>query len=235
MDIRAGLEARHYTLDFLLDPTEVPYFYLPVDERTAEAVLSQASDGHNRLQVVRWTADKHREADAKEIVTYLLQTQATAVGKESFPVYDIESYIVTDGADFKLPVIDRTIDVDFDGLLRLDAAYLPDSATAGSWLPLGVTLAPLSPTEVDYKASVRLIDPSGARIAQIDRTLQHNFHQGTSLWPPETVNEYYLLRVPTGAAPGIYSVVIVLYHPQSLDALVADGVVEVPLGTVEID
>jgi hypothetical protein len=235
MDIRAGSEARHYTLDYLLDSADVPYFYLPVAERPAETVLAQAAAGHNRLEVVRWTADKHREADAKEVVAYLLQTQATLTGRDSFPAYDIESYTVADGADFQLPLIEQTIDANFDGFLRLDAAYVPESPLAEGWIPVGITLTPLASMEADYKASVRLIDPTGARVAQKDRTLQHDFHQGTSLWPLEAVNEYYLLQVPAGAVPGTYAVVVVLYHPQSLEPLVADGVVEVPLGTIKID
>jgi hypothetical protein len=235
MDIRAGSEARHYTLDYLLDSAEVPYFYLPVTERTAETILTQATADHDQLRVVRWTGDKHSEADAKEIVTYLLQTQATLTGQESFVVYDIENYVVNNGTEFRLPAIDQAINANFDGLLRLDAAYVPDTATAGSWLPVAVTLTSLAPMETDYKASMRLIDPTGARVAQKDRTLQHNFHQGTSLWPRESVNEYYLLQVPADAAPGTYNVVIVLYEPESLVPLVADGVVEVPVGTVEID
>ncbi len=82
---------------------------------------------------------------------------------------------------------------------------------------------------------MRLIGPTGERLSQKDRTLRHNFHQGTSLWPVETVNEYYLLSVPPDALSGNYTVVVVIYHPDTLAPLVANGLVEVPLGMVRIE
>jgi hypothetical protein len=72
-------------------------------------------------------------------------------------------------------------------------------------------------------------------VAQKDRLLLHNFHQGTSLWPPESVNEYYLLPVPPDLAPGNYTVSVVIYRPDTQAPLTADGLVEVPLGQVRID
>ncbi len=246
MDIRAAEEARHYTLDYLLAPYQskiqnpkskiLSYTYIPVDEHNAQTLLSQAAAGKDELRVVRWTGDKHREADAKEIVTYLLETNAQLAGRESFPVYDVETYTLPGGIspNFNLPSINRPIGVTFDGLLRLDAAFVQPVVSPGKWLPVALTLAPVAPMDADYKASLRLISPSGERVAQKDRVLLHNFHQGTSLWPPETVNEYYLLPVPPETPPGDYAVVAVFYHPDTLAPLVANGVVEAMLGTTKI-
>jgi hypothetical protein len=243
MDIRAGAEARHYTLDYLLSPYQPrAYTYIPVDEHNAETLLTQAaSAGKTELRVVRWTADKHHEADAKEIITYLLETSAQPAGRESFPVYDVETYRLfqtkssSQGMNFVLPALNRPLKANFDSLLSLEAVYLPATAKPGTWLPVALTLAPLAPMQTDYKASLRLIGPEGQRLAQKDRTLLHNFHQGTSLWPPETVNEYYLLPVPSETRPGEYQVVLLLYHPDSLAPLVANGLVEVPLGSVRVE
>ena len=235
MDIRAGNEARHYTLDFLLAPGEVDYSYLPVDERNAERVLSQAVTNKETLRVVRWTADKHLAADEKEIVAFLLQTQATLQNIESFPAYNIETYALNPHANYSLPAINQPIGADFDGLLRLDAAHVPNVATPGQSLPVALTLAPLAPMDTDYRASLRLIGPGGERVAQVDRTLRHNFHQDTSLWPPESVNEYYLLPLPSDAAPGNYTVTVVLYHPDTQAPLVAAGMAEVPIGVVLVE
>lgn len=257
MDIRAAEEARHYTLDYLLVPYRAAsYTYVPVDERNSETLLTQAAKGKHELRIVRWTDDKHSEADAKEIVTYLLETTAQPLGRESFPVYDVEAYSIshlnnsdcdpesqdTGSADcnphslpFRLPNINSPINVTLDGLLRIDSAYVqPTLAASDGWLPIAVTLAPLAPMDTDYKASLRLINASGERIAQKDRVLLHNFHQGTSLWPHETVNEYYLLPIPFETPPGDYMVVAVIYHPETLAPLTANGIVEVPLGTVTI-
>jgi hypothetical protein len=232
MDIRAGEEARHYTLDYLLGR---PATYLPVDEQNAARLLTQAADGKEQLRVVRWTGDKHREADAKEIVAYLLETSTRLQGRESFPVYDIETYALPGPQTvFALPVINQPIGVNFDNLLRLEAAFVPASAARGGWLPVAFTLSPLAKMGVDYKVSLRLTGLTGERVAQKDRVLLHNFHQGTSLWPPEPVNEYYLLPIPVATPPGDYTITVVIYHPETLAPLVAAGLAEVPLGQVSI-
>ncbi|MBN1995514.1 MAG: hypothetical protein JW953_22695 [Anaerolineae bacterium] len=234
MDIRAGPEARHYTLDYLLASYRPSaYIYLPVDEHNAETLLTtRAVAGKNELRLVRWTADKHHEADAKEIVAFLLQTNAVLVTRESYPVYDLETYTLNRNASFTLPAITQPIGATFDNLLRLDAAFIPPTAAPGHSLPVALTFAPLAQMEADYKVSLRLISPNGERVAQKDRVLLHNFHQGTSLWPPETANEYYLLPIPSDAQPGQYTVGVVVYHPDTQAPLLAGGLVEVPLGAV---
>jgi len=235
MDIRAGAEARHYTLDYLLDSNQAAYIYIPVDERNAEKLLSQAAANHTKLRVVRWQADKHSQADAKEIVSYLLETTASPAGVQSFPVYNIQTYLVSNQRQtFMLPAINRPITTNFEGLLRVEAAYLPTTASPGGWLPVALSLSPLAQMGVDYKASLRLSTPAGQRVAQKDRLLLHTYHQGTSLWPPETVNEYYLLSIPPETSPGPHTVAVVIYHPHTLAPLVASGIVELPLGTVRI-
>jgi hypothetical protein len=234
MDIRAGQEARHYSLDYLLSAAPTRYRYLPVDERHAEAGLAALPADTVALWVVRWTADKHIAADEKEIVTFLLNRNGQLLGRESFPAYDLETYRLT-GRDFSLPAITHPLGVVFDGLLRLDAAYTPPTASAGAMLPVALTLAPLSTMDADYKLSLRLTAPTGERVAQKDRTLRHNFHQGTSLWPLESVNEYYLLPAPAAAAPGRYTVTAVIYHPDTLAPLIAAGAAEVVVGVVVVE
>ncbi len=237
MDIRAGEEARHYTLDYLLanpfHSNELKYRYLPVDEHNAETVLSQAIQNKTELRVVRWTADKHHAADEKEIITYLLETNAVFVSRQSWPIYEVETYRNL-SISFTLPAINQPIEANFDNLLQLKAAFVKPTVSVGNWLPVAITLVPLAPMDTDYKASIRLLSATGERLVQKDRQLRHNFHQGTSLWPPETVNEYYLLAVPAQTPPGDYMVVVVIYHPTTLAPLVANGLVEIPLGHVRV-
>jgi hypothetical protein len=236
MDIRAGEEARHYTLDYLLahlDPP--PYAYLPVDEPNAEAVLSQAAQKKDELHVVRWIQDKHNQADAKEIVSYLLATNAQLLNREAFPVYDIETYSISDLSEFSLPDINQPVDTTFGDALRIDTAYVPPTAAPGELLPIALTFAPLARMDTDYKISLRLTSPAGERITQKDRVLLHTYHQRTSLWPAETVNDYYLLPIPPDTSPGEYPVSVVIYHPDTQHPLLANGIAEVPLGTVRVE
>jgi hypothetical protein len=235
MDIRAGAEARHYTLDYLLAGRPAAYTYLPVNESHAAEILTQAAQGKSELRVVRWTEDKHREADAKAIVTFLLATQAHLSRRESFRVYDLETYRLPNSeTQFRLPRIEQPIGADFEGRLRLEAAYVPPSAAPGQALPVALRFAPLAPMAVDYKASIRVVTASGERVAQQDRVLLHDFHQGTSLWPVETVDEVYLLSLPSELPPGDYTVMVVIYHPETQAPLVAEGLVEVAVGNVRI-
>ncbi len=236
MDIRAGAEARHYTLDYLLGhKPAAAYTYLPVDEQNAETILPQAAQNKTELRVVRWTADKHREADAKEIITYLLATNARLLSRQSFPIYDIEAYALNPAATFKLPAIDRPAEASFDNRLRLESVFIPATGAPGNFLPLALKLSPLAPMDTDYKVSLRLLSPTGERVAQKDRGLLHNYHQGTSLWPPEPVNEYYLLQLPADLPAGNYTVAIVIYHPDTQAPLIANGLAEIVLGQVRID
>lgn len=239
MDLRAGQEARHYTLDYLLAARPAaPYVYIPVDEAGAGEQLRRAAQGAAELRVVRWTGDKHHEADAREIITFLLETSARFAGRQSYPVYDVETYLPRPAAvtpPFSLPVPNRPVGAVFDGRLRLEAAFVPPTVAAGDPLPVALAFSPLAPMDVDYKASLRLAGPAGERLAQKDRVLRHNFHQGTSLWPPETVTEYYLLPVPAAAPPGEYTLSLVLYHPDTLAPLVAGGQAEVAIATVRVE
>ena len=244
MDIRAGIEARHYTLDYLLGTYQPkPYTYIPVDERNAEKLLAEAAHQTDTLQVIRWIQDKHHEADAKEIITFLLETNGRQTASDSHPVYEIETYTFPPHQSdpkpdslniFTMPSISQPIAATFDGLLRLDASYVQPETSPDDWLAVALTFAPVGLIDADYKASIRLISPTGERIQQKDRVLLHNFHQGTSLWPPETVNEYYLLPIPPATPPGDYKVVVVIYHPETQAPLVADGLVEVPVGTTRV-
>lgn len=245
MDIRAGAEARHYALDYLLgrpwlafpNAAGSNYSYIPVDERNAQTLLRQVAAGKDELRVIRWTEDKHREADAKEIVTFLLAISTQPLGRESFPVYDVETYRLPaplpPGA-FTLPAIRQPVSLILDEIIRIDNSYVSTTPTPDNRLPVALTLAPLGPMKTDYKASLRLVNTSGERVAQKDRVLLHNFHQGTSLWPPETVNEYYLLPVPPDTPPGEYTVTVVIYHPDTLAPLTAAGAVEIPLGNIRL-
>ncbi len=235
MDLRAAHEARHYSLDFL-SYGQTSYDYVVVDEGTVGRSLTEAVRGSDKLRLVRWTADKHREADVREVVTFLLETGGAAlVDWAAYPVYTIETYqLPATDTQFALPAIETPIEVTLDDLIQIRRAAVLSRATVGGQIAVAVTYARIAPTEVDYKASLRLVGPAGATVAQLDRTLRHNWHQSTSLWPAEEVNEYYLLPLPPDLVPGLYEVRLVIYHPETLAPLTDNGVVEVSLGQVEV-
>jgi 4-amino-4-deoxy-L-arabinose transferase-like glycosyltransferase len=229
MDSRAGHEARHYTLDFLYRG-DTPYYYVPVDEMTVAERLTEVASGRKTLRVVRWLQDKHAGADEREVVTFLLARAARLTGEETHPVYRVETWTLPSAETrFALPAIEGDVGATFGDVLRLEAA---DLSLVGDVVAVAVRWAPLAAMDADYKASLRLVAADGSVVAQKDRFLRHNWHQGTSLWPPETVNEYYLLPpVP----PGEYEVRVVVYHPETLAPLLTDTGADVSLGRVRVE
>ncbi len=235
MDLRAAHEARHYSLDFLYRG-QTPYHYIVVDEGTVAQSLTGAAAGKTTLKVVRWTQDKHREADAKEMVTFLLASAgAKLTGAEVFPVYTIETWQLPSAQTrFALPPIETPVDATLDGLLQVRRSWTAARPTPAGQVAVAVTFAPIAPINTDYKASLRLVSADGAVVAQKDRILLHNWHQPTSLWPREEVNEYYLLTLPADAPPGDYAARLVVYRPDTLAPLTDNGLVEIPLGMVRL-
>jgi hypothetical protein len=236
MDLRAGHEARHYTLDFYLshcecEPylSEIPYYYLPVDETTAAARMTQVATGRKTIRVVWWLQDKHAAADERELARFLLAGVARLVDEETYPVYRTQTWELPSAhTEFALPTIDGEVWATYSDVLRLETANV---SVGEETIAVALRWAPLAAMDVNYKASVRLVAPNGSVMAQKDRFLRHNWHQETSQWPPETVNEYYLLPlVPQGE----YEIQVVVYHPETLAPLMADGGYEVRLDKVQV-
>ncbi len=226
MDLRAGHEARHYTLDFLYRGG-TPYHYIVVDEHIVALQMTQAASGARIFRVVRWAQDKHLAADEREVVTYLLGTTAQLVEEHKRPVYRVETWALpSDQTIFRLPVPDVSQRAVFGGQLALEALHL---STGEDWVGVVLRWMPQATMPIDYKASVRLIKEDGTLVFQKDRTLRHNWHQGTRLWPSEPVNEYYWLSpVPAGE----YTVHLVVYEPDTLMPLPVNGSGELNLGSV---
>ena len=232
MDIRAAEEAHHYALDFHLHQRK-DFKYLVVDETTLAQTLTEATKEASTLKLVRWTQDKHREADEKEMVDYLLaRAEANLAEVETYPVYQIETYTLLpdkNGANFAFPEITEPISVTLDGLIQVRRAEV---ALEDDRVTVSVVYAPIASIKVDYKASVRLLGPEGQVVMQNDRILRHNWHQPTSLWPREEVNEYYVLPLPPASAAGNYTIQLVIYDPETLAPLTDNGVPTVNLGTI---
>ncbi|MGC8877944.1 MAG: hypothetical protein ACP5R2_01820 [Anaerolineae bacterium] len=228
MDLRAGHEARHYTLDFLYRG-RTPYHYIVVDEHTVALQMTQAASGARTFHVVRWTQDKHLAADEREVVTYLLGTTAQFVDERERPVYRVETWALpSDQTIFRLPVPDVSQRAVFGEQLALESLRL---TTGKNWVGVVLRWMPQATMPADYKASIRLRKEDGTLVFQKDRTLRHNWHQGTHLWPFEPVNEYYWLSpVP----PGEYTMHLVVYEPDTLMPLPVNESGEVTLGKVQV-
>ncbi len=234
-DVRAGEFYQHYTIDFL-DRGGAPYFYIPMSEPRVPALLTAACRGKTVVRLVKWKMDKHREADPKDYVEWLLERYGRRTGSQSFPAYDIVTYRLpsTEGVDFTQPVAFAPVDADFAGRLRLTQAACGSAGQsapeAGRDVPSGGEIwAALSWMKTadyadDYRVSLILEDAGGHEIDHFDRDLLHNWHMRTGAWPlNEAVADYLLLPVPAGTPPGDYVVRAAVYAAQTMERLPLAG------------
>ncbi len=228
-DIRAGQANHHFTVDFLYrGPT--PYHYISVDEDTLFRDLTAACRGRSRVRMIRWKADKQLEADPKEIIPFLLEKYGEKVDEQSFMAFDVVTYRLDSAdTDFTAAPDFRPVGVTFGpGLTLVEAAYGDASdvagvnaprAPAGGWLWVELRWRDDGgPLAEDYKVSLRVVDAQGGMVAQRDRTIWHNWHEGTSRWQAgQAATDYYLLPAPT--VPGTYRLQAIVYSPSTLQPL----------------
>jgi hypothetical protein len=109
----------------------------------------------------------------------------------------------------------------FEDEIRLLGYHLPkDTWRPGDDLPLHLYwLAQRTPAE-DYKVFVHLIKPDDSgKVAQIDG-LPLSGYGPTSRWEPgEIVVDEHSLHLDESMPPGAYSIVVGLYHPETVENL----------------
>jgi hypothetical protein len=107
--------------------------------------------------------------------------------------------------------------------LRLLAAGLPDSATAGDTIPLALAWQALGHIDQDYTVFVHLRAPSGQTVAQLDfQPFDGAFP--TSHWPlGQTIEETRLWTLPANLPRGPYILVTGLYQVDTLTRLPVSG------------
>jgi hypothetical protein len=83
---------------------------------------------------------------------------------------------------------------------------------AGPMVRLHVTWVPSAPITEDLKVSARLLDRAGSVLAADDRVPVHFAYPTTAWVPGERVDDVYDLPVPSGAPPGPYGLLVILYR-----------------------
>jgi len=236
-DIRAAEFYAHYTIDFLhrTSAPSISYSYIPMDEALVPQRLTEAVRGRNVVHLIRWKMDKHREADPKDYVTWLLERFGQRGETQSFDAYDVVTYTLpSTEVDFTPMPGYVPLGVDFGGKMQLaGATYGSTSARApgdnqavpsGGLIWLALQWKKEAPAAEDYRASVVLEDASGHVIRSVDRDLIHNWHMRTSGWPlAEAVSDYYLLPVPEGTPPGEYTLRAAVYQAETMQRLPVTG------------
>ncbi len=207
-------------------PTLTPAYYLFVDIHTVSQRLTALARGKRRIFWVQWYKS---DTDPRGVVTYLLRMYGVHVGERAFRGYRVDIYRVPPDATYEVAPKPAPVVLDFTDGLGVRAAALrqapplsgPVDPTAAP-RPVGVMLTwvrdghPSRP----YKASVRLWDPAGHLVAQDDRRLLNDRHVPPPYWEPgERAQNIYLLDLPPGTPPGVYTVTVRVYDPATGEPL----------------
>ena len=83
---------------------------------------------------------------------------------------------------------------------------------AGTSVRVRPVWAATEPIGEELKISARLLDAAGQQIAADDRVPVHFTYPTTAWTPGETVEDLYDLKLPDGAPPGPYRVLLILYR-----------------------
>jgi len=211
----------HYYADRIPAPTR----YLFVDVHTAADILNAEAAGRDRLFWVTWWGS---DTDPRGIIPFLLDKAGRRAGERDFRGYHVTWWELPADAHFSLPDDLPPVEVTFGGLIRLDGLAFSREAQVGglAWATLHFTL--LGDTEVDYRVSLRLRDPSGNMLPPTDKDLLDDRHFRTSAWPPDDprLNQainVYTLPIPVDAPPGDYRLEAVVYDAATLEALPVAG------------
>ncbi len=107
----------------------------------------------------------------------------------------------------------------FGAHLELVQTALPQTATAGAALPVGLVWRASAAPETDYTAFVHLLAADGALAAQADAPPTAGFYptgRWRAGWP---VRDEFELALPADLAPGEYTVLIGFYDPATMQRL----------------
>ena len=248
----------HYTLDFC-HRQGPSHRVIRIDEAKVAPELTQAAVGGRFVDLVQVKTGKERFqaeiSDPKRILQFLLERFGAVEAMRAFAGYDIITYrLPSRETDFTEAIEFAASNLSFGGQLRLeslafgdasgDSASAAHTVRAGGHLWAIMNWRALSQMQEDYKASLRLVDQAGQRVAQVDHFLLDSHYNRTHRWPVggETVQDYYLLEVPARVAPGVYGLELVVYtevrQGEALDfvQLPVDGTweVSVKLGEVQV-
>jgi len=193
-----------------------PVDYLFVDIHTAAATLNRVAARRNRLFWVTWAGS---DTDPRGVINFLAEKAGRLAGQMDFKGYHLIWFDLPPGTNFSLPTqLSPQIAV-FGDTLALDGAAVSTGVTPGraAWATLHFSLR--RETAVNYKVSLRLRNPAGAVVSQVDRDLLNDRHFRTSAWPLDdpALNQainVYLLPLSPDTPPGAYRLEAVVYNAE---------------------
>ncbi len=113
------------------------------------------------------------------------------------------------------------------------------SLTPGDVLQVEIAWQALETVGAHYVVSLQLLNAQGQLVASTDRRPANGFRPTTSWQAGDTISDRYAIEIPEAAAPGSYSLVVLMYNPENgrrLPVHLADGARGdmVPLASIQI-
>lgn len=208
-----------------------PYASLP-DGGDVPATIRTLCQEHSRLVAIRWDGLDQQAMTAENFALDMLEGHATRAGEESGEGFSALFYKLP--LDVGFPIRLRGRDARFGEAVQL-TGYLfrtpglgPDTAISGrdAWVALRWRLSGkagrLSGNSGDappLKTTLRLLDPDGHTVVQLDRAITgpESVHQEAQ--PGDTISDYTRLSIPSDLPPGAYTLVVGVYPPNTMQLL----------------
>ncbi len=236
-----------------LEPEDLaPARYLFVDIHTVADRLSELARGRKRLFWIQWFKS---DTDPRGVVSFLLRKFGQLEEHRAFRGYQVDVYRLPPSGRFELAPPLEPARIRF-GQVELAAVAFggrgggPTSTVEETrrrvvpadkivWAVL--EWRRLTPVDRPLKASLYLEDAFGQRVGQDDRPLLDDRHLALPYWDDgETALNVYTVPLAVGSPPGVYTLKVAVYDPETgrrldrLDAAGAPQGTEAVLGTVEV-
>ena len=240
-----------------LDQGKVPVYFTDLTQPDAaqalEAALVRDLPAGGAVQMVTW--EREPMADSTGRLPFLLGLYGHRMDTTAYQDYTVTAFTDLDlTIPWQLPLPAPIMAVPLDVGITLTGAALTDhggrplplsAPTPARFVPslgqpVGLALrwqADRSP-DYDCRISLRWVAADGAVAFQQDDGLWNAMHLSTSAWASgESMESLHLLTLPPELAPGVYTLVAVVYNQESLVPTVQVGLwqPEINLGAVRVE
>lgn len=212
-------EAYDYTLNYYPHGPAPLNGIMAMREPEALAELSQAISTTARVWFAHWPIATQ---DPRGYWPFLLEQSGTLRDWTSYPGYELYEYDLA--GTLSEPVLTTTLAE--TGVTRWSGV---EGQGADGSLTLALDWRPPVKLFSPAGTSVRLIDPAGHRVNSVDRPLVDERQQPAAAWAGgQSSILYYVLPIPPGTPPGIYTITAQLYTGRDVLSDQALGTIALP-------
>ncbi len=238
-----GFYYQRYAIDPAANPEgseAAPARYLFVDINTIDQRLNEWATNARRVFWVQWFES---DTDPRRAVAFLLDKAGARQGEQSFQGYSVDWWELTPPTHFELAAGFAPAQHRWPPAVQTVELALPDApVAAGDSIFAAIRWQRAAPQTVGrgLKARLALYD-GGSRIAQSDERILNDRHVMPDEWSmDDRPLNVYRIDTPPDLAPGSYTLGLLVYDADTLEALTlvdetgAPAGQEATIGTVQI-